>query len=444
MEWAVAAGVAIHSCKERLPKMMTDTLEHVKSQATSSITIDSSDSAIQITIIRYMRAQSVSAANEDEDGEGEFATPSTPWLKLHGQHDNLDSDGTSSPVPGSLERFFWYEKTLFMLNIPADQDAQQSNNNSDDYTCVKMTVRCFGHSNVAINNFIEFIKKETETSTTLNVYMVAIDAPSVIETRDKRSMSTIDMEPKMRDKITQVVSDFFHPGTRKACKASGAPYRMGFLLSEPPGTSKTSLSVAIASHVSVPLILINLQGMDDRDLAEAFAGLPYHCVILLEDIDASSADVRERKKFTSRSDDLSHAQDEPTEIESADLAFARNGLEGALEKGFSMLRQQQETALTLMREDQKTSNRELVGMLKQCLDAKVLSRPNMVPAEPKPTQPKKITMSGLLNVIDGAASIEGRLLIMTSNHPDDLDEALARLGHCDHRFPYRIRYESQR
>jgi hypothetical protein len=50
-----------------------------------------------------------------------------------------------------------------------------------------------------------------------------------------------------------------------------------------------------------------------------------------------------------------------------------------------------------------------------------------------PNQPRRnmVTLSGLLNAIDGNASQEGRLLIMTSNNPDALDTALTRPGRID-------------
>lgn len=47
------------------------------------------------------------------------------------------------------------------------------------------------------------------------------------------------------------------------------------------------------------------------------------------------------------------------------------------------------------------------------------------------TKRNKVTLSGLLNAIDGNASAEGRLLIMTSNSPEVLDEALTRPGRVD-------------
>ncbi|KAI0551292.1 P-loop containing nucleoside triphosphate hydrolase protein [Xylaria curta] len=44
---------------------------------------------------------------------------------------------------------------------------------------------------------------------------------------------------------------------------------------------------------------------------------------------------------------------------------------------------------------------------------------------------QKCSFSGLLNVLDGIASQEGRVVIMTSNFPDKLDEALVRPGRID-------------
>eukprot|EP01060_Flectonema_neradi_P023921 TRINITY_DN3233_c0_g1_i2.p1 TRINITY_DN3233_c0_g1~~TRINITY_DN3233_c0_g1_i2.p1 ORF type:complete len:428 (+),score=60.93 TRINITY_DN3233_c0_g1_i2:742-2025(+) len=42
-----------------------------------------------------------------------------------------------------------------------------------------------------------------------------------------------------------------------------------------------------------------------------------------------------------------------------------------------------------------------------------------------------VTFSGLLNALDGVASQEGRIIIMTTNLKENLDEALLRPGRCD-------------
>ena len=46
-----------------------------------------------------------------------------------------------------------------------------------------------------------------------------------------------------------------------------------------------------------------------------------------------------------------------------------------------------------------------------------------------------VSLSGLLNTIDGVASQEGRIVVMTTNHPDRLDTALKRPGRVDYHIP---------
>eukprot|EP00744_Colponema_vietnamica_P037728 GILI01069207.1.p1 GENE.GILI01069207.1~~GILI01069207.1.p1 ORF type:complete len:165 (-),score=18.35 GILI01069207.1:107-601(-) len=43
----------------------------------------------------------------------------------------------------------------------------------------------------------------------------------------------------------------------------------------------------------------------------------------------------------------------------------------------------------------------------------------------------RVTMSGLLNALDGVAAQEGRLVFMTTNHVERLDPALIRPGRAD-------------
>ena len=54
-------------------------------------------------------------------------------------------------------------------------------------------------------------------------------------------------------------------------------------------------------------------------------------------------------------------------------------------------------------------------------------------ADPEKEKEKGLTLSGLLNAIDGVAARDGRVLFITSNHPDKLDPALIRAGRVDRR-----------
>ena len=54
------------------------------------------------------------------------------------------------------------------------------------------------------------------------------------------------------------------------------------------------------------------------------------------------------------------------------------------------------------------------------------------------TQKKTVTLSGLLNALDGVGSQEGRLLIMTTNYIERLDDALIRPGRVDRKIEFRL------
>ncbi|KAH7186505.1 P-loop containing nucleoside triphosphate hydrolase protein [Fusarium oxysporum] len=51
---------------------------------------------------------------------------------------------------------------------------------------------------------------------------------------------------------------------------------------------------------------------------------------------------------------------------------------------------------------------------------------------------KEVTLSGLLNVLDGVASQGDRVLVMTTNHPKKLDQALTRPGRIDRKIEFQL------
>ncbi|OJJ74971.1 hypothetical protein ASPBRDRAFT_668751 [Aspergillus brasiliensis CBS 101740] len=52
-----------------------------------------------------------------------------------------------------------------------------------------------------------------------------------------------------------------------------------------------------------------------------------------------------------------------------------------------------------------------------------------------------INLSEILNIIDGVSAQEGRILIMTTNEPENIDEARQRPGRVDRIFPFRLANE---
>jgi hypothetical protein len=69
-----------------------------------------------------------------------------------------------------------------------------------------------------------------------------------------------------------------------------------------------------------------------------------------------------------------------------------------------------------------------------CLSDVVLDRQNF--PRPEPTNGDLLTLSFLLNLLDGVLETPGRILVITTNYPDRLDPALIRPGRIDVRIDF--------
>lgn len=73
-------------------------------------------------------------------------------------------------------------------------------------------------------------------------------------------------------------------------------------------------------------------------------------------------------------------------------------------------------------------------LLIEDVDSVGLERGSSSRREGKRDEQKGVTLSGVLNALDGITAGTGRILLMTTNNPGALDEALVRPGRVDHRL----------
>ena len=88
--------------------------------------------------------------------------------------------------------------------------------------------------------------------------------------------------------------------------ARGVPWKRGLLLYGAPGTGKTTLVVAGARHVDIPIFVLDLTTMGNYDFRSAWRDVTAHapCVVLLEDLDAVFNGRKNVRAKNSKSDDF--------------------------------------------------------------------------------------------------------------------------------------------
>ncbi|KAK3292737.1 BCS1 N terminal-domain-containing protein [Chaetomium fimeti] len=248
----------------------------------------------------------------------------------------------------------------------------------------EISISCFGRNPTILKELLHeardaFLKKdEAKTAIYRGTSKAGSSEPQWQRcmSRTSRPFSTVILNDQLKQDLIDDVTDYLNPTTRRWYANRGIPYRRGYLLYGPPGTGKSSLSLALAGFFKMRIYIVSLSSVtaNEENLATLFAELPRRCVVLLEDIDTAG---------------LTHTREDGTQA-----PVAPANADG----------------------DEAPNPRP--------------AQPGQ-PAVPNPNASGRLSLSGLLNILDGVASQEGRVLIMTTNHMEKLDKALIRPGRVD-------------
>ncbi|KAF5662052.1 mitochondrial chaperone BCS1 [Fusarium heterosporum] len=308
---------------------------------------------------------------------------SRSWFLYRWDSDDDEDDSASGGAKKQLQytpsvgsHFFWYKGHFLLFERHENHERSGFLTSSERE---ELSISCFGRNPRIIKELLidareQYLKKDEKQTI---IYRGALGTnggdPSWQRcmSRASRPISTVILNEKVKKELIEDVTDYLDPNTRRWYSNRGIPYRRGYLLYGPPGTGKSSLSLALAGFFRMRIYMVSLSSAlaTEEALGTLFAELPRRCVVLLEDIDT------------------------------AGLTHTREETKGA-------------------------GDHEAVAPV-----AAASSKPGAPPATP--AIPGRLSLSGLLNILDGVASQEGRVLVMTTNHLEKLDKALIRPGRVD-------------
>jgi chaperone BCS1 len=108
-----------------------------------------------------------------------------------------------------------------------------------------------------------------------------------------RSLDTIYLPAGEIDSIVDDIQQFL--SIKDKYRMLGIPWRRGLCFHGPPGTGKSSLVQALATHLELPLYYLNVAGVEkSEDLQRLINTVCNRSILLIEDIDCVPA-ARERK-----------------------------------------------------------------------------------------------------------------------------------------------------
>lgn len=187
-----------------------------------------------------------------------------------------------------------------------------------------------------------------------------------------RKLSTICLRRNIREELTEDLEQFIN--SKEWYNDNGIPYMRGYLLYGPPGTGKTSIIKAISNYTKRHIHYIMFSNIkSDSQLMDLLNVIDFNKTILvIEDVDATIDVIKNRNNEN------------------------------------------------INKKEIQDTIREEIGKLNDIRQSKI--------------NRSELTLAGILNALDGVFSMSGRILIMTSNKPDELDKAFIRAGRIDRKI----------
>lgn len=341
-----------------------------------------------------------------------------------------------------------------------------------------------------IDDAFEFykMKKGEETDKSRYLYQPIISSPKTTEggsddesdkarkykrylLSDAKNFDTLFFPEKSQ--LLKLVDDFMH--ARGKFAIPGFPNKLGILLDGPPGTGKTSLIKALAIYLKRHIVSVSLEKVKtNQELMDMMFDLSYsvsgedepfkmkfnEVIFVMEDVDCASKVVYARKGASAAAAAqagsmlaapvLEPLPEDGAGATSGPLYRAASAPVTPLDPA-ALKRNAPFSVPQMLRQVSRVASEEVVEEESEAVEEEEdeddepeeeVAEP-VVQAEQSSTKSKlsklepeldRLNLSGLLNVLDGVVDTPGRVVVMTTNHPEKLDPALIRPGRINKRI----------
>lgn len=281
----------------------------------------------------------------------------------------LDGGNARGSVGPGVGTHFFIYKHRFYFFTIAEDQANQSNQSK-----YRISISTLGRSKGPLFRLMDAFMDVDAEHHQLNVFESEKSDWRWITRMNKRDPNTVVVSDKVQTELLDPLVKF--QTNRDWYRKRGFNYKFTVLLYGPPGTGKSSLAAAIASMLNRPIHILKPDGTSSYNtlLQSAKGG-----VVLIEDIDTYSVSRR--------------------------------------------------------RDNQETDPE--FGIVKKIKKERDIESNSAPVAEPLQRDVIDEYLSGnlseLLNGLDGVLGLDDVIVIMTTNHPEQLDEALIRDERVDAR-----------